>query len=556
MRLHNLIFLCMAVGIVAGLFLSFSEASKDEDKDGYVSQQEYERASKEHRDRAKAFARADREKKGALTPAQAGLDPARFTALDANGDGRLTYRERHGANEAYDAEVPAGAPGIPSGWFLTVIQWLDFFGRTIFIGALKMIIAPLILVSIVAGVTSIASFGEAGRIGFKTLVYYVGTTTIAVGIGLVLVLSLQPGNKGHARELREERAAELALRRIEFQEATQLDPADEANAQRYHAWLAQEEGRKHGEKYRRVVSKRDRGQFEMFVEDIVRPMLTNPFRSLTERNSLGIIFWALLLGLACIAVGAAGKPVVDFFQGANEVMLLLTRWIMAMSPFAILCLMGSIVATHGPRVFESLGWYSATVIGGIVLHVGVLLTICALIGRVSPLRFLRGIREAWAIAFSTRSSAATLPVTIRCVEKNLGVSPKVANFTLPVGATINMDGTALYEGVAVIFLIQIYGGMDDVGITLGGAVTLIVFITAVLASVGAAAVPDAGLVTMVLVATAVHLPVYYLPFIFAVDAFLDMFRTSTNVMGDAVGAVVVNRFERPRLAPPEAAEGT
>ena len=155
------------------------------------------------------------------------------------------------------------------------------------------------------------------------------------------------------------------------------------------------------------------------------------------------------------------------------------------------------------------------------------------------------------IAFTTRSSAATLPITITCVTRKLNVSPKVANFSLPLGATMNMDGTALYEGVAVIFLIQLYGGMGDVGITLVGGAVLVIFITAVLASVGAAAVPDAGLVTMVLVATAVHLPVYYLPLIFAVDAFLDMFRTSTNIMGDAVGAVVVDRFERGPPAEPE-----
>jgi Na+/H+-dicarboxylate symporter len=158
------------------------------------------------------------------------------------------------------------------------------------------------------------------------------------------------------------------------------------------------------------------------------------------------------------------------------------------------------------------------------------------------------------IAFSTRSSAATLPVTIANTTEKLKVSPKVANFTLPLGATMNMDGTALYEGVAVIFLIQIYGGLDDVTITMTAIATLLIFITAVLASVGAAAVPDAGLVTMVLVAAAVHLPIYYIPLIFAVDAFLDMFRTSTNVLGDTVGAIVVNRLEEGRLgdaAPPQ-----
>ena len=437
----------------------------------------------------------------------------------------------------------AGVEDKESEAFQTTLQWLNFFGRTLFIGALKMIIAPLILVSIVSGVTSIPSFREAGRIGGKTLIYYVGTTTIAVAIGLILVLTIQPGNKGSANDLREKRAAELAERRAEFQQETGKDPAVKENETAYLTWLMEREGRKHGERYQRVVIKRDRSTFEMFVQDIVQPLLTNPFESLSSRNSLGIIFWSLLLGLACMAVGERARPLIELFHAANAVVLKVTYWIMAISPFAIFCLMAAIVADHGAEVFQTLGWYVLTVIGGIAIHVLVLLGICAGVGRMSPRRFLRGIREAWAVSFATRSSAATLPVTMRCVKENLGVSPKVANFTLPVGATINMDGTALYEGVAVIFLIQIYGGMDDVGIVLGGAVTLIIFITAVLASVGAAAVPDAGLVTMVLVATAVHLPVYYLPFIFAVDAFLDMFRTSTNVMGDAVGAIVVDRLE-------------
>ncbi|MDJ0521695.1 MAG: dicarboxylate/amino acid:cation symporter [Planctomycetota bacterium] len=439
-----------------------------------------------------------------------------------------------------------------AGWYATTLQWLDFFGKTIFIGLLKMIIAPLILVSIVAGVTSIPSFGDAGRIGVRTLLYYVSTTTIAVTIGLILVLTIRPGDKSGAQDVRAQREAELAQRRIEFREETGKDP--KAEESEYLTWLVEREGRGGTEKYKRVVSKRDRGTFDMFVEDIVQPMLMNPFQALAERNSLGIIFFALLLGLVCMAVGEPARALIDLFQAANQVILRLTNWLMAISPFAVFCLMAGIVARHGPEVFETLGWYCGTVIGGILIHAALLLGVCALIGRMNPITFLRGFREAWAIAFATRSSAATLPVTVRCMTRKLGVSPKVANFTLPVGATINMDGTALYEGVAVIFLIQIYGGMDDVGITLAGGAVLIIFITAVLASVGAAAVPDAGLVTMVLVATAVHLPVYYLPFIFAVDAFLDMFRTSVNVMGDAIGAVVVDRFERPEAErAPEAA---
>jgi len=148
------------------------------------------------------------------------------------------------------------------------------------------------------------------------------------------------------------------------------------------------------------------------------------------------------------------------------------------------------------------------------------------------------------VAFATRSSAATLPVTFNCVQNKLNVSPKAAEFVLPLGATMNMDGTVLYEGVAVIFLIQLFGGMPGAEITLSPVITIVIFLTAVLASIGAAAVPDAGLITMVLVANAVGLSVEYIPLIFAVDAFLDMFRTSTNVLGDSVGAIVINKLEK------------
>jgi solute carrier family 1 (high affinity glutamate transporter) protein 1/solute carrier family 1 (high affinity glutamate transporter) protein 3 len=218
-----------------------------------------------------------------------------------------------------------------------------------------------------------------------------------------------------------------------------------------------------------------------------------------------------------------------------------------------MCIVAELVGTDGPEVFKTLAWYCATVIVGILVHVGLLIAAAKFIGRCSPMRLWRGLRDALMIAFTTRSSAATLPVTMRCVEEKLGVSPRIGNFALPVGATMNMDGTALYEGVAVIFLLQIYTGMVDVPFSeLTFAVIFVIFVTAVMASVGAAAVPDAGLVTMVLVADAIGLPVYYIPLIFAVDAFLDMFRTTTNVLGDSVGCLVVQRLEGEPL-PPEAA---
>jgi Na+/H+-dicarboxylate symporter len=375
-------------------------------------------------------------------------------------------------------------------------------------------------------------------------------------IGLIFVLTLQPGRKAAAQEIRAQRLVELESRRGEYLDDTgeQAIGTDGRPVLDYVVWLAGKEGQvvvgtDSDSRMRAIVGARDRTAGDVFKDDIVRPLLSNPFTALAADppNALGIIFFALLLGIACTVAGERALHLIEFFRALNVVMMTVTHWLMAISPFAIACIMASLVAQNGPEIFETLGWYCVTVIGGIGVHVMILVAIAAIIGKVGPRRLWRGIREAWMIAFTTRSSAATLPVTIANVTEKLEVSPKVANFSLPLGATMNMDGTALYEGVAVIFLIQIFGGLDDVSITMTAIATVTIFITAVLASVGAAAVPNAGLVTMVLVATAVHLPIYYIPLIFAVDAVLDMFRTSTNVLGDAVGAVVVDRLEKGRL---------
>jgi Na+/H+-dicarboxylate symporter len=436
------------------------------------------------------------------------------------------------------------------------ILWVfDLVGTTIFVGVLKMLVAPLIFASIVAGVTSLPNIRELGSVGWKTFAYYLTTTAIAVVIGLLLVLTIRPGHWSASQRISDHRRAELVER---YGEAAVAEAAPRVQdidirrqeAERYSgAALSDERLAKIEEAVERTPG--------VILRNTIGDLLTNPFTSLTTNNSLGIIFFAILLGVGCIAVGGPAKPVVAFFHGACAVILRITVWLMNISPLAIMCLMAALVARHGPEVFQTLGGYVITVIGGIAIHVVVLLTICRVIGGRGPVEFLSGLKEAWLVAFSTRSSAATLPVTLECVTDHLGVDPRAADFVLPVGATVNMDGTALYEGVAVIFLIQIYGTMPDVAIHLGPVETFLIFITAVLASVGAAAVPDAGLVTMVLVANAVGLPVYYLPLIFSVDAFLDMFRTSTNVMGDAVGAVVVDRLERSRFAaaPATAAAG-
>ena len=264
--------------------------------------------------------------------------------------------------------------------------------------------------------------------------------------------------------------------------------------------------------------------FEFSTFYILLKILVNPFKSLAETNSLGIIAFAIITGLACLTLGGKAQPVTNFFIGLSEVMNVITMWLMKLSPLAIGCLITSMVATQGMPALKSLAWYCLTVIAGIGIHIVCLLALVYFIGKMSPLKFLQGIRNAWLIAFSTTSSAATLPVTMKSVEDNLGVSPKVSNFALPVGATCNMDGTALYEGIAIIFMIQIFGGLGDVPIELTAAKTFIIFITAVMASIGAAAVPSAGLITMAIVAKAVGLPLYYIPILYDQPLVLSLYK--------------------------------
>lgn len=431
--------------------------------------------------------------------------------------------------------------------YFELLWWYDLLGKVIFMGILKMLIAPLILASIVAGVVSLEGLDQLRRIGLKTMIYYIITTAIAVIIGLIAVLTIRPGHAAASRAIRAQRESELRAFADRYRESTGQSVGEPPTTD-FKLWLADQESHRMGEgaeaaRFKKLLKAKDTGPGDLLKNSLVEPMLMNPFQSLSERNSLGIIVFALLLGVAVVIVGSEARPLADFFSALNAVIIRITTWLMSVAPVFIMFIVAELIGANGPNVFGSVAWYCITVILGIAIHVALLFAIAQVFAHCSPARLWAGIREAWLVAFTTRSSAATLPVTMRCVTQNLGVSPRVANFGLPVGATMNMDGTALYEGVAVIFLIQIYQGLADVPVELGGAATFLIFITAVLASIGAAAVPDAGLVTMVLVANAVGLPVYYIPLIFAVDAFLDMFRTSTNVLGDVVGALVVQRLE-------------
>jgi len=362
----------------------------------------------------------------------------------------------------------------------------------IFIRLLKMIIIPLILASMVAGIVSLGDVRKLGRIGLRTFFYYTATTLLAVLVGLILVNVIRPGARV---DMGAEEVAELVERET---------PS--------------------------VVS---------IVEDIVPE---NVLAAMAQDKVLSIIFFSILLGVAISSVGEKGRGLALLFDAFSGVMMKITGWIMRLAPFGVFALMAYTIGSMGLSVIKPLILYMATVVVGLSIHAIVTLpALLSTFGRYSPLKFIRDVFSAVATAFSTASSAATLPITMDCVEKNAGVSNKVASFVLPLGATVNMDGTALYEAVAAMFIAQAYG----IDLTIWQQV--IIMLTATLASIGAAAIPGAGLVTMVIVLKAVNLPLEGIGMILAVDRLLDMLRTAVNVWGDACGTAVVARLEGEQL---------
>jgi Na+/H+-dicarboxylate symporter len=362
----------------------------------------------------------------------------------------------------------------------------------LFLNALKMIVLPLIITSMVTGIASLGDIRKAGRTGVFTLVYYFATTALAVILGLILVNLFQPG-------------AHTVSGVPAVQQLPQV----------------------------RTFS------FTDFLLTLIPP---NLFESLAQMQILPVIIFSLLLGGSLSTLGEKGEPVVKFFAILNEAIIQIVKLVMWFAPVGIFGLIaGKFASIGGGEAFYSeltrLGNYTLTVLSGIFLHGLVTLPlILLLLGRRSPAAYGYNMSTTVLTALSTSSSAATLPVTIEAVEKRNKVPNSVAGFVLPLGATINMDGTALYEAVTAIFIAQIYA----VKLTLGQQ--MLIFLTASVAAIGAAPIPQAGLVTMVMVLQAVNLPVEGIATILAVDWFVDRFRTVVNVWGDAVGAAVVQRM--------------
>jgi Na+/H+-dicarboxylate symporter len=356
----------------------------------------------------------------------------------------------------------------------------------IFIKLLKMLIVPLILASMVTGVARVGDIRKLGGLGGKTFAYYIVTTFASVLVGLILVNIVRPG--AGAPEL--------------------------------------------GGEVPEVV------RTQVTIGSILLNMIpANPFKAMAEMQILPLIVFSLLFGAVLTTMGDKGRPLTEFFDSLNDAMMKLTDWVIQLAPIGVFALLAAVVVETGPGIFANLGKYMATVLLGLAVHALITLPLLLkLVGGANPKKYFGKVAPALTTAFSTASSSATLPLTIDCVETKAKVSPRVASFVLPLGATINMDGTALYESVAAVFIAQVYG----IDLTLGQQV--LIFLTATLAAIGAAGIPSAGLVTMAIVLKAVGLPLEGIGMILAVDRILDMCRTAVNVWGDTAGCAVVARL--------------
>lgn len=398
---------------------------------------------------------------------------------------------------------------------------VQFLGK-IFINFLMMIVMPLIIASMVSGIARIGDIRKLGRLGTGTIAYYLATTALAVGTGIMLVLLIEPGtpkqNGGHMHDSRlSAPAASLNL---------QEKPGVGTVADNREITGPILPDTRTGEK--------SRSAGKMLEEMVTGLVPSNIFKAMADNDILPVITFSLLLGAALSMAGEQGKPVLDFFNGLNDALMVLVNMLMFTAPVGIGALIAGRLGEAGgfqgfwPEL-QHLGRYAFTVIAGLILPL-----LLRILGKTPPAAYARNTAPALLTAFSTASSSATLPVTIECAEEKNGISKRTAGFVLPLGATLNMDGTALYEAVAVIFIAQISG------ITLDPAQLLIVFLSATLASIGAAGIPEAGLVTMVMVLKAVNLPLEGIALLLAIDWFLDRCRTTVNVWGDCVGARIID----------------
>ena len=389
-----------------------------------------------------------------------------------------------------------------------VASWIKPLG-TIFVKLLKLIAVPLILASLIKGISDLKDISKFASIGLKTIIIYVCTTVIAISIGLILVNSLNPGDG--------------------------VSPETISKLTETYADNSSVQGK---------IAEAGRQQASRPLDFLVDMVPDNAFSALSNNKlMLQVIFLAMFLGISLLLIGEkSAKPLKDFFDSLNDVVLKMVDLIMLSAPYAVFALLANVVVSSGdPELLYALLFYSGVVVGGLALMICFYLVLVSVITKKNPLWFLKQISPAQLLAFSTSSSAATLPVTMERVEEHLGVDKEVSSFVLPVGATINMDGTSLYQAVAAVFIAQAL----DFDLTFADQLTIV--LTALLASIGSAAVPGAGMVMLVIVLESVGFPAdklaIGLALIFAVDRPLDMCRTMVNVTGDATVSMIIAKLE-------------
>jgi proton glutamate symport protein len=372
------------------------------------------------------------------------------------------------------------------------------FLRDIFLSALKMMIVPIVFTSIVSGMLTLGD-GSLGRLGLKTLAWYLGTSTLAILVGLLLVNLIAPG-----------RGATLPL-------------------------LETPEG---------LAATSDQGVGAFLLEFLRSLIPTNPVRAMVEGNVLQIIVFALLVGAFIPRIPEPHRGhLTAIFEGLFQVMMRIITLVLRLAPLGIYAIFVLVLVETGPDAFVDLGRYALTVVLGLALHAMIVLPLLLrVLGRLPPWRHAKAMSPALLMAFSTSSSSATLPLTLRCMETRVGVSKRVSSFVLPLGATVNMDGTALYECVAALFIAQIYVSQGVVPPITAGQQILVV-VTALAASIGAAGIPMAGMVMLGIILRALNLPLEGVGYILAVDRLLDMCRTSVNVWSDSCGCAVIAKSE-------------
>ena len=360
-------------------------------------------------------------------------------------------------------------------------------GGEIFLRALKMLVVPIVFCSLICGICNLKDFTSLGRISIKTISFYIFTTSVAISIAILLASIINPG---------ESFKSQIITNEIEINKAPNIS------------------------------------------EILINIIPLNPFESLVKGNMLQVIFFALLIGSAISISKSKGKSANDFFISLNEVILQALQIIMFFAPFGIFCLISNTFATQGLEMILELGKYFFTVVIVLFIHMFLIYgSLIKILSKISPIYFFKNIKECIFFAFSTSSSSATIPITLRNVTDNLKVKKKVASFTIPLGSTINMDGTAIMQGVATVFIANIYSQ----NLFLIDYLTII--LTATLASIGTAGVPGVGLIMLGMVLTQVGLPIEGIAIVMGVDRLLDMLRTSVNVSGDATISFLIDQSE-------------